>query len=90
MGKARNLTGKPFSVRLSYDTINRVNMLAKAANMAPSVWVRNRIETDYESDEKLILMIKMFEMLGVKDIKDMSKLMNFYKTNIVEINEGEK
>lgn len=90
MGKARNLTGKPFSVRLSYDTINRVNMLAKAANMAPSVWVRNRIETDYESDEKMIIMIKMFEMLGVKDIKDMSKMLDFYKTQIVDKSTGDK
>lgn len=90
MNRNRYLTATPCSIRLSYDTIERIKLLSNASGITMSEWIRRRIEGDLNSDDKMVLITKLFELLGVKDIKTMAKIMDFHKKQIINNDEGDK
>lgn len=86
MGQKRDLTGRAYSIRMTHDTIKRVEMLAEAAGISVSDYIRRKIFEGFDHELKYVFICKFFELLGVNDIKDMAKLLDFYKTEIIEKN----
>jgi len=89
MGKSKNLTGRAYSVRLSHDVIKRVEMLAEAANVTVSEYIRRKITEGFDHELKYVFICKFFELLGVNDITDMAKILDFYKNEIINKQTGD-